>query len=40
MTKYSFELKQEVVQAYQNGEGGYAYLAKKYGVTHETSVKK
>ena len=40
MAKYSFKLKQEVVQAYQNGEGGYNYLAQKYGVTDESSVRK
>lgn len=32
MAKYSFEFKMEVVQAYLNGEGGYGYLAHKYGI--------
>ena len=32
MAKYSYELKKQVVDAYFRGEGGYAYLAKKYGI--------
>ena len=32
MAKYSFEMKMEMVKAYLNGEGGYTYLAKKYGI--------
>ncbi|CEQ30504.1 transposase IS3/IS911 family protein [[Clostridium] sordellii] len=32
MTKYDYDFKQKVVQAYLNGEGGYSSLAKKYGV--------
>jgi len=32
MAKYSFEFKKQVIQSYSNGEGGYLYLAKKYGV--------
>lgn len=36
MSKYSYEFKKEVVQAYLNGEGGYKYLAKEYGIkSHE-----
>jgi len=35
MAKYSFELKQKVVQAYLSGEGGYEYLAKKYAIAHK-----
>ncbi|KLO68349.1 transposase, partial [Enterococcus cecorum] len=27
MSKYSFEFKKQVVNAYLNGEGGYTYLA-------------
>ncbi|MFA9379391.1 MAG: IS3 family transposase [Lachnotalea sp.] len=40
MAKYSFELKQKVVQAYQNGEGGYTYLAKKYGIANKCIIVK
>ena len=32
MAKYSFEFKKQAVQAYLNGEGSYAYLAKKFGM--------
>jgi len=32
MAKYSFEFKQQIVQAYLNGEGGFNYLSKKYGI--------
>ncbi|WP_234407855.1 IS3 family transposase [Anaerosinus massiliensis] len=40
MAKYSFELKQKVVQAYLSGEGGYKYLAKKYSIVNEVMVRK
>lgn len=32
MSKYSFEFKKKVVLAYLNGEGGYVYLSKTYGI--------
>ena len=32
MAKYSYEFKKQVVEAYLSGEGGYEYLAKRYGV--------
>lgn len=32
MAKYSFEMKTEMVKAYLNDEGGYHYLARKYGI--------
>ncbi len=32
MAKYSFEFKKKVVNAYINGEGGYVYLVKTYGI--------
>ena len=32
MAKYSYEFKMKVVQAYLNGEGGYRYLMKRYGI--------
>ncbi|MEG1867505.1 MAG: transposase [Clostridiales bacterium] len=31
MAKYSYEFKKEVIKAYLRGEGGYKYLANKYG---------
>ena len=40
MAKYSFELKQKVVQAYLSGEGGYKYLANKYAIVSEIMVRK
>jgi transposase len=40
MAKYSFELKQKVVQAYLSGEGGYKYLANKYTIVSEIMVRK
>ena len=38
MAKYSYELKKEIVQAYLNGEGGYGYLAKKYGIPSKRRI--
>lgn len=38
MAKYSFEFKKQVVDAYLHGEGGYTYLAEKYGVTNRRQV--
>ncbi|WP_342759072.1 IS3 family transposase [Kineothrix sedimenti] len=40
MSKYTFEFKKKVVMAYLNGEGGKDYLAKKYGVSASSNVKK
>jgi transposase len=40
MAKYSFELKQKVVQAHLSGEGGYKYLANKYAIVSECMVRK
>ncbi len=40
MAKYSFELKEKVVQAYLNGEGGYVFLAHEYGVKDESQIRK
>jgi len=39
MAKYSFEFKKKVVLAYLNGEGGYDYLSKLYGVPSDVYVK-
>ena len=38
MSKYCFELKKKVVDAYFKGEGGYKYLAEKYGVKNRRQV--
>lgn len=38
MTKYDFEFKKQIVDAYLRGEGGYTYLAEKYGVTNRRQV--
>lgn len=38
MEKYSFEFKKKVIEAYQRGEGGYSYLAGKYGVKNRRQV--
>ena len=32
MTKYDYGLKKQVVKAYLNGEGGYEFISKKYGI--------
>ena len=39
MSKYSFEFKKQVVNAYLNGEGGYTYLANKFGIPADNKVK-
>lgn len=38
MPRYSFEFKKKVVDAYLRGEGGYTYLAEKYGVKNRRQV--
>lgn len=40
MAKYSYEFKKEIVMAYIQGEGGYEYLSKKYGVASGRDVRK
>ena len=40
MAKYSYEFKKQVVDAYLSGEGGYEYLAKRYGVPAWSNIKK
>ena len=40
MAKYSLAFKIEVVTAYLNGEGGYKYLTKKYGVKTTSQVRR
>lgn len=39
MVKYNFELKKKIVQEYIKGQGGYRYLANKYQIKHEHTVK-
>ena len=38
MAKYSYEFKKQVVDAYLRGEGGYTYIAEKYGVKNRRQV--
>ena len=38
MSKYSFEFKKKVVLAYLNGERGYRYLSKTYGVPAQRNI--
>lgn len=40
MSKYSTELKIKVVKAYLNNEGGCKFLAKKYGISNESLVRR
>lgn len=40
MSKYTFEFKKKVDMDYLSGEGGKNYLAKKYGVSAPSNVKK
>ena len=40
MAKYNYEFKKKIIQAYLNGEGGYKYLADKYGIPAESNVRK
>lgn len=40
MAKYSFEFKLKVVQEYLNGEGGYAFLSKKFHVPAKRDIEK
>lgn len=40
MAKYSYEIKTKVVQAYMSEEGGYEYIANKYGVSNEAIVRR
>lgn len=40
MAKYSFKFKKNVVKAYLDGQGGYKFLAKNFGVTNESIVRR
>lgn len=39
MAKYSYEIKQRVVQEYLNGEGSYEYLANKHNIPSHTPIR-
>lgn len=40
MAKYSFDFKKEVVDAYNNNEGSYINLAKKYNIPSTTPIRR
>ena len=40
MTKYGTEIKMKVIRAYLNNEGGYKFLAKKYGISSASIVER
>ncbi|WP_414627906.1 helix-turn-helix domain-containing protein, partial [Listeria seeligeri] len=40
MAKYDDGFKRKVVEAYQNGEGGYRTLAQRFGISHFSLVRK
>lgn len=40
MSKYSTELKIKIVKEYLNNEGGFGYLADKYGVSSKSIIRK
>ena len=39
MAKYSYEFKKRIVMDYLNGKGGYAYLAKQYGMPDKKDLR-
>lgn len=40
MTKYSTKFKVQIVKAYLDGEGGFSYLAKKFGLSSSYNLRK
>lgn len=40
MAKYDFAFKLAIVKAYENGEGGYRFLAKKFNIPSFRTVEK
>ena len=38
MSKYNYELKLKIVEAYLNGKGGYEYLADRYNILSKTTI--
>ena len=39
MAKYSYEFKKQIVDAYNNGEGSYSFLADKFGLSDTKSIR-
>ncbi len=39
MAKYSYEFKKQIVDAYNNGEGGYSFLANKFGLSDTKRIR-
>lgn len=39
MAKYSYDFKKQVVEEYLRGEGGYGYLANKYGISDKKMIR-
>ena len=39
MAKYSYDLKKQIVKEYLCGEGGYEYLANKYGIPDKKIIR-
>lgn len=39
MAKYSYDFKKQVVEEYFRGEGGYGYLANKYGISDKKMIR-
>ena len=40
MSKYSYQFKKEVVQAYLEGKGSCAFLAKQYGIKSKSQIRR
>ncbi|WP_444500366.1 helix-turn-helix domain-containing protein [Aerococcus christensenii] len=40
MSKYSYQLKKEVVQAYLEGKGSCAFFAKQYGIKSKSQIRR
>jgi transposase len=40
MAKYDFDFKLKVVKSYLNGDGGYSFVAKKYGIPNMSQVQR
>ncbi len=39
MAKYSYEFKKQIVDAYNNREGGYLFLANKFGLSDTKRIR-
>ena len=40
MSKYSYQFKKEVVQAYLEGKGSCAFFAKQYGIKRKSQIRR